>query len=303
MFKLAHLSDPHLGPLPQPTIFQLASKRILGYLNWQINRKNNLTSKYLEQLVEDIHNQNPDHTVVTGDLVNLSLPIEFKNSLNWLNQLGRPEDVSIIPGNHDAYVPGALKKAKQEWNEYLVGDYNSSGSIEFPYCRIRKNIAIIGTSSAIATAPFMATGRVGFKQLARLTQLLDELSQGNYFRIILIHHPPYRNATSWYKSLLDFHNFKNTIKIAGAELILHGHTHNTGYSTIELENKYIPIVGVPSASKAPNGKYPSARYNLFSIDYDGKDWSCDMVERGFCEKKDKIVKISQKKLNSAKPAP
>ena len=297
MFKLAHLSDPHLGPLPQPTIFQLASKRILGYLNWQINRKNNLTSKYLEQLVEDIHNQNPDHTVVTGDLVNLSLPIEFKNSLNWLNQLGSPEDVSIIPGNHDAYVPGALKKAKQVWSEYLVGDYNSSKLIEFPYCRIRKNIAIIGTSSAIATAPFMATGRVGFKQLARLSQLLDKLLQDNYFRIILIHHPPYRNATSWYKSLLDFHNFKNTIKITGAELILHGHTHNTGYSTIELENKYIPIVGVPSASKAPNGKYPSARYNLFSIDYDGKDWSCDMVERGFCEKKDKIVEISQKKLN------
>ena len=301
MFKLAHLSDPHLGPLPHPTIFQLASKRILGYLNWQLNRKNNLTSQYLDLLVEDIHHQNPDHIVVTGDLVNLSLPIEFKNSLHWLNQLGTPENVSIIPGNHDAYVPGALKKAKQEWTEYLDGDYNSTGSIEFPYCRIRENIAIIGTSSAIATAPFMATGRVGFKQLAKLTQLLAELSQENYFRIVLIHHPPYRNATSWSKSLLDFHNFKNSIKLGGAELILHGHTHNTGYSTIELENKYIPIVGVPSASKAPNGKYPSARYNLFSIDYDGKNWSCDMIERGFCDKEKEIVELSQKKLISTEP--
>ena len=36
--------------------------------------------------------------------------------MNWLQQIGPSESVSIIPGNHDAYVPGALKKAKQTWS-------------------------------------------------------------------------------------------------------------------------------------------------------------------------------------------
>ena len=147
-------------------------------------------------------------------------------------KLELPENVSVIPGNHDAYVPGALKQAKKIWSEYMIGESNNDNIVEFPYCRLRKNIAIVGVSSAIATAPFMATGRVGLKQLARLTKILTKLGTENYFRVVLIHHPPYRYATSWHKSLLDHHNFTNVIKIAGAELILHGHTHKTGFSTI-----------------------------------------------------------------------
>src|SRR4051794_28797914 len=33
-FTLAHLSDPHLPPLPAARLRDLASKRALGYLNW-----------------------------------------------------------------------------------------------------------------------------------------------------------------------------------------------------------------------------------------------------------------------------
>ena len=38
MFRLAHLSDVHLGPLPDVSYRQLASKRITGYLTWHRNR-------------------------------------------------------------------------------------------------------------------------------------------------------------------------------------------------------------------------------------------------------------------------
>ncbi len=34
MFTLAHMSDPHLGPLPPARFHQLLSKRLFGYLNW-----------------------------------------------------------------------------------------------------------------------------------------------------------------------------------------------------------------------------------------------------------------------------
>ena len=37
-FLLAHLSDPHLGPMPPARVGELASKRAIGYLNWHRKR-------------------------------------------------------------------------------------------------------------------------------------------------------------------------------------------------------------------------------------------------------------------------
>ena len=39
MFVLAHLSDPHLGPVPTPRLAELAGKRALGFLNWHRKRR------------------------------------------------------------------------------------------------------------------------------------------------------------------------------------------------------------------------------------------------------------------------
>ena len=47
---------------------------------------------------------------MTGDLVNLALDGEIEMARLWLETLGAPQDVSVVPGNHDAYVPGAFDK-------------------------------------------------------------------------------------------------------------------------------------------------------------------------------------------------
>ena len=72
-FVLAHLSDPHLPPLPQPRLIELAGKRALGYLNWTRNRHKYHRREVLDVLVSDLQAQSPDHIAVTGDLVNLAL--------------------------------------------------------------------------------------------------------------------------------------------------------------------------------------------------------------------------------------
>src|SRR5262245_20870630 len=107
MFVLAHLSDPHLAPLPRPRIAELASKRLTGYLNWLRKRRAIHESDVLAAIVRDLSSQRPDHIAVTGDLVNIALPAEFENARRWLDRLGPAADVSLVPGNHDAYVTGA----------------------------------------------------------------------------------------------------------------------------------------------------------------------------------------------------
>ena len=76
-FTLAHLSDPHLPPLPEARLRDLAGKRALGYLNWTRNRHKYHRREVLDALVADMQAQRPDHIAVTGDLVNLALEAEF----------------------------------------------------------------------------------------------------------------------------------------------------------------------------------------------------------------------------------
>src|SRR5690349_6753648 len=59
MFTLAHLSDPHLGPLPRPRLNHLLSKRLIGYLNWTSNRFRVHRPEVLTELIHNIHAAEP----------------------------------------------------------------------------------------------------------------------------------------------------------------------------------------------------------------------------------------------------
>ena len=105
-----------------PRLDLLLSKRIFGLLSWHFRRKAIHEGPVLPALVEDLHGARPDHTVVTGDLVNISLPDEFIRAAAWLRDLGPPSDVSVIPGNHDAYVPLAWQRSLALWSDYMAGE-------------------------------------------------------------------------------------------------------------------------------------------------------------------------------------
>ena len=102
MFRLAHLSDIHLGPLPDLAYRDLMTKRITGYINWRRNRAANLHEGVIDSIVDDMKAAQPDHVAVSGDLMNLALSGEIELSKLWLETLGEPRDVSVVPGNHDA---------------------------------------------------------------------------------------------------------------------------------------------------------------------------------------------------------
>src|SRR3954454_22503963 len=103
-FTLAHLSDPHLAPLPAPSLRELVGKRVTGYLHWTRTRHKIHRREVLDALVADLRAQRPDHIAVTGDLVNIALEAEFAPARAWLQSVGAPELVTAIPGNHDAYA-------------------------------------------------------------------------------------------------------------------------------------------------------------------------------------------------------
>jgi 3',5'-cyclic AMP phosphodiesterase CpdA len=279
-FTLAHLSDPHLPPLPVPRFSELLGKRAFGYLNWTRNRHMYHRRDVLDVLVSDLRTQVPDHIAVTGDLVNLALEAEFAPSLAWLRGVGPPDQVTAIPGNHDAYIRGTRHRFAQSWADYLRGD--DASEVGFPSLRRRGPVVLIGLSSAVPTPPLMATGTLGRAQIEVLEQMLLRLAGDDAFRVLLVHHP--LRSDSKIKRLTDAPELLALLKQYGADLVLHGHDHIHSTIWIDGPNRKIPVIGVPSASARAHGRYPAAAYNIYSIARDGAGWRCQQMVRGINEK-------------------
>ena len=279
-FTLAHLSDPHLPPLPSARLRDLAGKRALGYLNWTRNRHKYHRRDVLDALVADLKAQRPDHIAVTGDLVNLALETEFTPAAAWLESVGAPQHVTVIPGNHDAYVRATKHRFAGTFADYLRGDAEA-GVTSYPFVRRRGPLALIGVSSAVPTLPLMATGRLGRAQLDALDRILAQLSAEQAFRVLLVHHP--LHSDSRIKRLTDSRQLRALLQRRGVELVLHGHDHIHSTMWFDGPNGKIPAIGVPSASALAHRHYPSAAYNLFSIERDGGAWRCEQTVRSLGE--------------------
>jgi 3',5'-cyclic AMP phosphodiesterase CpdA len=292
-FTLAHLSDPHLPPLPQPRLSELAGKRVFGYLNWTRNREKFYRRDVLDALVSDMLAQSPDHIAVTGDLVNLALEAEFAPSLAWLESVGEPNRVTVIPGNHDTYVRATQHRFAEAWAGYIAGDDNFNSKTPFPAVRRRGPVVLISVSSAVPTPPLMATGRLGPDQLDALERTLAGFSAEQVFRVLLIHHPLRSDARA--KRLTDSSDLLLLLKQHGVELVLHGHDHVHSTMWIEGPKGSIPVVGVPSASALAHGRHPAAAYNIFSIERDGLAWHCEQIVRGINEAR-RVREIRQIRL-------
>lgn len=270
MFRLVHISDAHLGPLPPVRAGDLLSKRILGYINWKRNRSGDLEPALEERLLTAIAEAAPDHLAVTGDLVNLALAAEVAPARRFLERLGTADTVSLVPGNHDAYVPGAVGRAVAAWGAWMRGD--GMAETAWPYLRRRGPLAIIGVSTALATGPFMATGRVGRDQAAMLEALLSGLGDERLCRVLLIHHPPTPGGPG-HKRLTDAGRIRALVARHGVDIVLHGHTHLPTRAAIPGPGgSPVPVVGVPAALQRPGGKRPASGFNVIDVEDQGENW-------------------------------
>ncbi len=286
-FVLAHISDPHFASVDHIQPGDFLTKRLLGYLRWKLKRQAEYDSDLLAILAEDLQKRKPDHIVVTGDLTQLGLPVEFVMAKEWLQSLGPGNKVTIVPGNHDMYIKTDWHETFTHWLEYMVADTQlQAGGITypgemFPSLRIRDRIALIGINTAHQSSPHLAIGTIGVEQLEKLETILKLLSQQPLFRIVLIHHPPVNNIVSWRKRLTDGASLRNLLEKYGAELVLFGHSHKKVNTTLDSLSGIIPLIGAPSASSLSNLDAAQSCYYLYTITSTAKGWSVHVQERVF----------------------
>ena len=290
MFALAHLSDPHLAGWSVDRPAALANKRITGWLSWRLNRHKIHLARVLDLMQADMAEQPIDHVAVTGDLVNISLPQEFEGAARWLRTLGPPDKVTVIPGNHDAYVAVENDEGFGRWRDYMTdlawerGD-GTPPADTFPFVRRMGPLALVGLSSAIPTAPFFASGTLGQTQLSALRDILAELSGEGAFRVVLIHHPPLYGKGHRRKALTDAEAFGEVVRAAGAELVLHGHMHMASLGHIGDT----PVIGVPSASALRWHHKDASAYNVYRIARADGGWRLTVEIRGLTNTEDRFA--------------
>lgn len=279
--SLALISDLHLPVPGRPALARLLSKRGLSWLSWLKKRSKLHQPEVLAALMADIAAAGPDHLLICGDLTNLALPEEFAQARAWLKTAGGPDRVTVTPGNHDALVPVAWAEGLGQWADWMSPDPGPNTPQDpFPFVRVRGPAAIVGLTTAVPTAPGLATGRLGEAQLERLRATLAALKAQGLFRVVALHHPITPGAVSKRKQLTDQAALRAVLAETGAELVVHGHAHEASLNTVPGPDGAIPVIGVGSASQIHGaGHNQPAGWRLFRISRSEGQWRCAVETR------------------------
>lgn len=255
--QFAHISDLHLPPLPAVALREVLNKRLLGYLSWHRKRKHRHLPAAVAALEKTLDELRPDHICITGDVTNLGLPREFQAAARWLAGRGTPDSTTFVPGNHDAYVAAAVEAMRENLARWLPD--------RFPSVTRCAEAIFIGVSSAAATAPFLATGRVGRAQLQRLEAVLDEMRGDDRLRVVMIHHPPGDGVVNRRKALTDAEPLRRLLRRRPVDLVLHGHGHRAVHYELESDLGPVPVFGAGSASLSHAQAARTGHFQVFEL--------------------------------------
>ena len=164
MFVLAHLSDPHLAPLPFPHPRELSSKRGLGYINWLRKRRSIHRADMLAALVADLksHGARPHR----GDRRSRQ-PVADQGVCTGARLARRPwrsaQRHARARQSRFLCAKSAADFADRHWGDFMRGD---AAAKAFPFMRRRGPLALIGLSTSLPTAPLAATGHLHGDQIA-----------------------------------------------------------------------------------------------------------------------------------------
>jgi 3',5'-cyclic AMP phosphodiesterase CpdA len=264
--QIAHCSDVHALSLAGTRPWAFLTKRIAGYANLRLKRRDKHPVRLFEAMVEDLNRRPPDEVIVTGDLTNLSLEAEFRLARTILDRISLgPSHVTVVPGNHDVYTIDALLRHpfRRAFRPYAESD--APADDPFPLVRVRGEVAIVGVSSARPSPVPFADGRIGDRQLAAVERALA--AHADKFRILALHHPPYTNRHALLRGLRDRRALQAVLLRTGCELVLHGHEHRDLRQELAGPSGPIPVIGVGSATYDDARPDRRARYNVYHIEH------------------------------------
>lgn len=274
--RIGHISDLHILALDKPRPLQFLNKRLVGGLNLLLNRSSAHSASVVQQALTHLDSLNVDHIVISGDLTNLALNSEFAAARAIIDTIPNAEQrVSVVPGNHDYYTPGAARHRRFEshFQEFLKSDLPDYQLDQgYPYCHLRGDVAIIGLNSGIATPWLFATGRVDEEELEATSRLLEDPEVQRRFKLVVVHHPllpDEHHSIQFNRRLLNSEAVLDVVRRGDVDLVLHGHNHY--FSVLKVPKLSNPgttyICEAGSTSVTPSDDPSMAgKFNIYTVD-------------------------------------
>jgi 3',5'-cyclic AMP phosphodiesterase CpdA len=282
--RIIHISDPHLSSLQNVSFRKLRGKRLLGYQSWYRKRRHQYQTNTLQQITRAVSLESADLVIVTGDLVHIGLESELHEAREWLEGLGSPDKVLVVPGNHDCYHPESWPLVQRLYQPYLGADPDPSPNGAYPVLKHVDGISIIAASSAAPSPWWAASGTLGAGQRQRLRHML--LRENGYLRILALHHPPLPDMTTARKALTDAAELREIFESNAPQITLHGHLHRN--QTVNAPHG--PIYCTAPASSVQTSRPASYRVIQATARHD--EWHIDMTLKSLVGGQIKVTESS-----------
>lgn len=261
LMRLIHLTDPHLSSLESCSFSSLRGKRRSGYLSWLKRRRHVYRRETLEKLTAAVLAEKPDRILLTGDLLHIGLEHEACEARGWLESLGPPERVVLVPGNHDRYARDSGAALRKHWREWLP-------AAGYPFILQHEGVRLLALDSAVVTPVFSAAGELGQAQLGRYSRMMDGGQPGqNLFTFVLVHHPPLPGMTRRRKALRDAGAFHRALNRKPPDVLLYGHIH-VNRSGQAGSTRYYCTAAASSRD--------DASYRVFDLSHTNDQWNARM---------------------------
>ncbi len=276
MMRIAHVSDPHvLTRTAAHWRSLLFNKRLTGYANLVLRRGRVHRRDYLLSVLAAAADQS-DHLVVTGDITNLSLEHEYAEARRLLADVARRTEVTVVPGNHDIYLPSVHRRFTHYFRAFMESDLPELArdlpAGPFPTVKLRGGVAFIGVSTAIPRPPFINAGYIGHPQLDALEEVLAHPAVRDRMPILLIHHPPIDARSRIVRlrdGLVDAAALRAVLAELARGLVLFGHIHVRRRWTLPTSSGTLDFIAAGGAALDHQDASVRAGFNLYTVDIGG----------------------------------
>jgi len=215
----------------------------------------------IRRIVHDAAELAVDHLILSGDVTAYALPDEFQQARDALgDRVDDPRRLTVIPGNHDRYTPGAhrTRRFEQSFGSLLVSDLPDVAVQDgFPFVRLLGDQdAIIGLESArVPYFPGLSYGVVGRRQREALSRILARRELDGRAVLVIVHHAPFDRRgrpDRLFHGLLDARALLDLLP-GERFALLHGHIHRRFHFPATADRPH--IFGAGSSTQAGHEGY------------------------------------------------
>jgi 3',5'-cyclic AMP phosphodiesterase CpdA len=222
--RIAHISDVHLVETRKKTGFftRLAQATVSYDRPIEVEPRRQKLRAALAHVKD-----RADHVVVSGDLTEVGSEAEYESFAEILHESGlSPDDVTLVPGNHDVYVDAA------GWRKACDGPlaaFRAGAAGEHGRVVERGNVVFFPLDSTRDQFFLRSGGAVAIEAVTRIMDTLRGSSMRDKTVVVAMHHPPGLRSKNpiwqWFDGLVGCGKLLDLLGLHPRVHVLHGHRH------------------------------------------------------------------------------